>query len=180
MSVNAITRLTFERTTMKKFLTNLVCALAITTSFMPAAKAQPATDEVLLKEVYSLLVENRAAAAAIASSMGIATSKVLPQPGVQAEMNNVLAVRNQHLFKQIAAKLGVDVATSIPTGGTIIEQNNLILRGNRMVVKEILLALGLDTSAGLPMKGSLVEQNRDLLLGNKNALKAISDKLGVK
>lgn len=166
---------------MKKFILSIASVLALSTTFVPHAHAQAVSDEVLLKEVYTLLVENRATAAAIAGSMGIASSSVLPQPGAsQADINNVLMVRNQHLFKQIAVKLGADVATPIPTAGTIVEQNHQILRGNRMVTKSILLALGLDTSAPLAMKGSLVEQNRDLLLGNKAALKAISDKLGVK
>ena len=166
---------------MKKFLIVLASALAMAIAVVPVAHAQAPSDEVLLKEVYTLLVENRAAAAAIAASMGIASSNVLPQPGSsQADINNVLMVRNQHLFKQIAIKLGADVATPIPTAGTIVEQNHQILRGNRMVTKSILLALGLDTSAPLSLKGSLVEQNRDLLLGNKAALKAIADKLGLK
>ena len=166
---------------MKKFLMLIASVFAMSLAVTPTAQAQAVSDDVLLKEVYSLLVENRATAAKIAASMGIASSSVLPQPGGnQAEINNVLMVRNQHLFKQIAIKLGADVATPIPSAGTMIEQNHQILRGNRMVTKSILLALGLDLGGPLPLKGSLVEQNRDLLLGNKAALKAVSDKLGIK
>jgi hypothetical protein len=144
---------------------------------MPAV-AKAASDEVLLKEVGSLLIENRGIATKIATQLGFAVSSTTPGSGTQAEMNNALAVRNQMLFKQIASKLGVEVLTEVPTLPTLIEQTHATLRGNRIVTKAIMAALGLDSLSPLAMKGSLVEQNRDLLLGNRAGMKRIAIELG--
>lgn len=138
-----------------------------------------ASDEQYLKEVNTLLRENREIARKIATKMGIESSSTTPGTGNLAEQNNALIIRNQILFRQIAAKMGIETSTAVPISGSLIEQNHMLLRQNRIIVMTILNAMGIETSGSLPSTGSLVQQNRDLLRGNSKALTAIAVKVGV-
>lgn len=140
-----------------------------------------ASDMIALKDVNSLLIENREIARKIAGKLGIVASTTTPGTGELPEKNNALIIRNQHLFKQIAVKLGATVpAFDPPITGTLIEQNHEMLLQNRLVVKAIAEKLDVPLTGTPSTTGTLVEQNRELLKLNRTALTKFSVALGVK
>ena len=109
---------------MKHFL---AAFFLLSTTLLPMTAAHAETDPLgndpLLKEVNSLLIENRVIIGKIANKLGVLYSTSQQTGGTLPEMNNAIFIRNQFLIKQIAAKLGVATDTPLPVSGSLSEQN---------------------------------------------------------